>query len=390
MKAANIQPLQAFPYEENDDVVGGGDYDDDDGGFDGESEDGHVAPVNASDGRRRRRRRGGGGVAAAAASRTSELTLSFEGEVYVFPAVTPEKVQAVLLLLGGREIPTAVPTVDVPFDSNKKGVDNNPKHSNLSRRIASLVRFREKRKERCFDKKIRYTVRKEVAQRMHRKNGQFASLKGNSASSSWDSTNTCLQGDGTPCPETVCSFCNILVFEDVSIVVLVKILLLQCVVALLDLEHFAMRVDLCGQTRDFMHFIDLILIQMEYFGEALLTVLKAEGTLRNLNKGGRNLCFDQIELETPMDIKPSIVEGQNFHGNQDDPGTPEDPSKAITVVTDNPSISPDEEDLCGTAEGNSFPEGIVHSSSNIDEQETLDELANTSETEMDIPDSFVS
>lgn len=26
------------------------------------------------------------------ASRTSELTLSFEGEVYVFPAVTPEKV----------------------------------------------------------------------------------------------------------------------------------------------------------------------------------------------------------------------------------------------------------------------------------------------------------
>ncbi|KAI8548456.1 hypothetical protein RHMOL_Rhmol07G0275100 [Rhododendron molle] len=352
MKAANIQPLQAFPYEENDDVVGGGDYDDDDGGFDGESEDGHVAPVNASDGRRRRRRRGGGGVAAAAASRTSELTLSFEGEVYVFPAVTPEKVQAVLLLLGGREIPTAVPTVDVPFDSNKKGVDNNPKHSNLSRRIASLVRFREKRKERCFDKKIRYTVRKEVAQS--------------------------------------CSFCNILVFEDVSIVVLVKILLLQCVVALLDLEHFAMRVDLCGQTRDFMHFIDLILIQMEYFGEALLTVLKAEGTLRNLNKGGRNLCFDQIELETPMDIKPSIVEGQNFHGNQDDPGTPEDPSKAITVVTDNPSISPDEEDLCGTAEGNSFPEGIVHSSSNIDEQETLDELANTSETEMDIPDSFVS
>lgn len=30
------------------------------------------------------------------------------------------QVQAVLLLLGGREIPTAVPTVDVPFDSNNK------------------------------------------------------------------------------------------------------------------------------------------------------------------------------------------------------------------------------------------------------------------------------
>ncbi|XP_058224970.1 GATA transcription factor 24-like [Rhododendron vialii] len=353
MKAVNIQPLQALPYEENDDVVGGGDYDDDDGGFDGESEDGHVAPVNASDGCRRRR--GGGGVAAAAASRTSELTLSFEGEVYVFPAVTPEKVQAVLLLLGGREIPTAVPTVDVPFDSNKKGVDNNPKHSNLSRRIASLVRFREKRKERCFDKKIRYTVRKEVAQRMHRKNGQFASLKGNSASSSWDSTNTCLQGDGTPCPETVFRRCQ------------------HCGVG--ENSTPAMRRGPAGPRT---------------LCNACGLMWANKGTLRNLNKGGRNLCFDQIEPETPMDIKPSIAEGQNFHGNQDDPGTPEDPSKVITVVTDNPCISPDEEDLCGTAEANSFPGGIVHSSSNIDEQETLDELANTSETEMDIPDSFVS
>ncbi|KAI8030088.1 hypothetical protein LOK49_LG01G00571 [Camellia lanceoleosa] len=37
---------------------------------------------------------------------------------------------------------------------------------------------------------------------MHRKNGQFASLKENSASSSWDSTKSCLEGDGTPRPET--------------------------------------------------------------------------------------------------------------------------------------------------------------------------------------------
>ena len=35
----------------------------------------------------------------------------------------------------------------------------------VSRRIASLERFREKRKERCFEKKVRYTCRKEVAQR---------------------------------------------------------------------------------------------------------------------------------------------------------------------------------------------------------------------------------
>lgn len=36
---------------------------------------------------------------------------------------------------------------------------------NMPQRLASLNRFREKRKERCYDKKIRYTVRKEVAQR---------------------------------------------------------------------------------------------------------------------------------------------------------------------------------------------------------------------------------
>ena len=40
-----------------------------------------------------------------------------------------------------------------------------PARSNVLQRLASLTRFREKRKERNFDKKIRYTVRKEVAQR---------------------------------------------------------------------------------------------------------------------------------------------------------------------------------------------------------------------------------
>ncbi|KAG6478760.1 hypothetical protein ZIOFF_062204 [Zingiber officinale] len=34
----------------------------------------------------------------------NQLTLSFQGEVYVFDSVSPEKVQAVLLLLGGREM----------------------------------------------------------------------------------------------------------------------------------------------------------------------------------------------------------------------------------------------------------------------------------------------
>ncbi|CAL9078394.1 unnamed protein product [Musa textilis] len=38
----------------------------------------------------------------------NQLTLSFQGEVFVFDFVSPEKVKAVLLLLGVREMPTGV------------------------------------------------------------------------------------------------------------------------------------------------------------------------------------------------------------------------------------------------------------------------------------------
>ncbi|XP_029117710.1 GATA transcription factor 19 isoform X3 [Elaeis guineensis] len=70
---------------------------------------------------------------------SNQLTLLYQGEAYVFESVSPEKY-------------TTMP----------------------AKRIASLIRFREKRKERCFDKKIRYNVRKEVALRMKRRKGQFA------------------------------------------------------------------------------------------------------------------------------------------------------------------------------------------------------------------------
>lgn len=104
--------------------------------------------------------------------------------------------------------------------------------------------------------------------RMHRKNGQFASLKENPGGSSWDSSQSCVQ-DGTPCSETVwvkniiwvwdSLFKNVddndlflqcfLVSGDVSTVVLVKIILQQCVVGQLDLGLYVMLVDLCGQIR---------------------------------------------------------------------------------------------------------------------------------------------
>ena len=46
-----------------------------------------------------------------------------------------------------------------------QGINDFPGRSIQPQRAASLSRFREKRKERCFDKKIRYSVRKEVALR---------------------------------------------------------------------------------------------------------------------------------------------------------------------------------------------------------------------------------
>lgn len=50
-------------------------------------------------------------------------------------------------------------------DQLKQGLSGTPEKFNVPQRVASLIRFREKRKERNFEKKIRYTVRKEVALR---------------------------------------------------------------------------------------------------------------------------------------------------------------------------------------------------------------------------------
>jgi hypothetical protein len=107
------------------------------------------------------------------------------------------QVQAVLLLLGGRELPQAAPPgLGSPHQNNRvSSLPGTPQRFSIPQRLASLVRFREKRKGRNFDKKIRYTVRKEVALRMQRNKGQFTSAKSNndeaaSAGSSWGSNQT--------------------------------------------------------------------------------------------------------------------------------------------------------------------------------------------------------
>ncbi|THF97468.1 hypothetical protein TEA_029196 [Camellia sinensis var. sinensis] len=58
--------------------------------------------------------------------------------------------------------------------------------------------------------------------------------------------------------------------------------------------------------------------------------------------GSMTLIFFFQFMETPMDIKPSIIEGENFCGNLDNPGMPDDPSKAVTGETGSP-VNPDEE-----------------------------------------------
>lgn len=138
-----------------------------------------------------------------------QLSISFQGEVFVYDSVPPEKVQAVLLLLGGYEIPEGMPNVTV--SQKKRGLGDLPPSMNVPHRTASLLRFREKRKERNFDKKIRYNVRKEVALRMQRRKGQFMSSKerpeGSApASSSWSAEGN--PGRDDSLPEIICTHCG--------------------------------------------------------------------------------------------------------------------------------------------------------------------------------------
>ncbi|URE14504.1 gata transcription factor [Musa troglodytarum] len=143
---------------------------------------------------------------------SNQLTLLYQGEVYVFDSVTPEKVQAVLLLLGGCEVPSSISSTTLPDTQDEKGYDDILRRANIpAKRIASLIRFREKRKERNFDKKIRYNVRKEVALRMQRRKGQFAGKaspqEGAAASSSCDPVQNATLED--PPKESKCQNCGI-------------------------------------------------------------------------------------------------------------------------------------------------------------------------------------
>ncbi|KAJ4966245.1 hypothetical protein NE237_018094 [Protea cynaroides] len=349
MATGNPQPLQTRPYEGHEDHMQFPiQIDDDEGVYeaDGIGGGGDDA-MNDVDEVQMNSRNPVDQNVVAISSRTSELTLSFEGEVYVFHAVTPEKVQAVLLLLGGRDVPASAPSIDVPYQSNRVVADA-PRRTNLSRRIASLVRFREKRKERCFDKKIRYTVRKEVAQRMHRKNGQFASLKdsdkeGLSSGAIWDPSQSSVQDDGTPRPDIVLRKCQ------------------HCGIS--EKSTPAMRRGPAGP-RSLCNACGLMWAN--------------KGTLRDLSKGGRHISYEQ-EPGTPIEIKPLTMGAENPSTSQDERGNPEDISK-VNAGNQNPFVIPGEQG--SLEEIKPLPVETGNSSISIDEQENLEDLANASEIEI--------
>ncbi|KAF5455970.1 hypothetical protein F2P56_025491 [Juglans regia] len=152
---------------------------------------------------------GGGGASEMVIQRhedTSQLTLSFRGQVYVFDSVTPDKVQAVLLLLGGCELSSGPQTEMLP-QNQRGGVMEYPVKCSQPHRVASLNRFRQKRKERCFDKKVRYSVRQEVALRMQRNKGQFTSSKQSEGAYNWGTVQESGQDDSPQ--EASCTHCGI-------------------------------------------------------------------------------------------------------------------------------------------------------------------------------------
>ncbi|XVF01483.1 hypothetical protein REPUB_Repub04eG0093000 [Reevesia pubescens] len=264
----------------------------------------------------------GGGIVQA--NRTSELTIAFEGEVYVFPSVISEKVQAVLLLLGGRDASVNVPSSEFLLQEKVKVIGDSSRGSKLSRRIASLVQFREKRKERCFEKKIRYACRKVVAHRMHCKNGQFASLK--ECYKSVDGS--CDQSDNTP--ESALRSCQ------------------NCGIS--EKSTPAMRRGPAGPRT---------------LCNACGLMWANKGTLRGLRKGGRSTQFDSNEPGSPEETKPAPLDSENHLVRSNEQEFAEN-SHPFPIQVENTSDNLDDEDM----------------------QETVEELGDASGSDLEIPSHF--
>ncbi|XVE66626.1 hypothetical protein DITRI_Ditri08aG0093100 [Diplodiscus trichospermus] len=237
-----------------------------------------------------------------------------------------------------------MPSSEFLLQEKVKFIGDSSQGSKLSRRIASLVRFREKRKERCFEKKIRYTCRKEVAQRMHHKNAQFASGKEccNLADGSWD------QSDGTS--ESALGRCQ------------------HCGIS--EKLTPAMRRGPAGPRT---------------LCNACGLKWAKKGTLRDLRKAGRNAHCDSNKLETPTDIRPSTMEPEYSFANDDEQESPEE-TQPIQLNSENHLLRSNEQEFAENS--HPFCIQVDNSSVNLDDEETLEELADDSGSDFEIPSQF--
>ncbi|KAL1222513.1 GATA transcription factor 25 [Cardamine amara subsp. amara] len=136
----------------------------------------------------------------------NQLTITFRGQVYVFDAVRPDKVDAVLSLLGATELASGPQVMELAPQNHMPVVEYHNRCS-LPQRAQSLDRFRKKRNARCFEKKVRYGVRQEVALRMARNKGQFTSSKMTDGAYNSGTDQDSAQDDSHP--EISCTHCGI-------------------------------------------------------------------------------------------------------------------------------------------------------------------------------------
>ncbi|KAJ6420701.1 hypothetical protein OIU84_028122 [Salix udensis] len=239
------------------------------------------------------------------------------------------KVQAVLFLLGEPETSTIAPNSEFFLQQNARSAGDASQGLKVSRRIASLERFREKRKERCFEKKVRYTCRKEVAQRMHRKKGQFASSNDcySTDTGNWEPSN------GIPNPEFVLLRCQ------------------HCGISAKDTP--AMRRGPAGPRT---------------LCNACGLMWANKGTLRDLNKGGRQISFNQNEPATP-DFKPLNMEHENPFANPEEEESQEE-SKPVPLDSENSMRPNEQEDMLETDKNVPDPltMHVENSSVNLDDE----------------------
>ncbi|KAJ8529932.1 hypothetical protein K7X08_036767 [Anisodus acutangulus] len=208
---------------------------------------------------------------------------------------------------------------------------------------------------------------------MHRKNGQFASLK-EGESTSADNIDS---GDSTPHPEPTlrrCHHCGISESETPAMrwgpsgprtlcngcgLMWANKILCSCLMANTIKAYLVYCCENNGlQAR---HVIYMVAVDFLF-----LDMIQLLGMLRNITKGGRCVPFEKSEPGTP-DIKLSTVAPKNSYQKQHQ----EDMLEAAEDFADN------------------SPVGIGSSLVNIDEeQHNLDELANASGTEFEIPASF--